>query len=194
MMKKMRVLAAAITAMMAITFGTAATASAYPAYVETDMNFRNGPGTNHTRIGSVPAGAKVDVIGKTQNGWEVITYNGVMGFISGGNTTTSYVPSSTQPSYNPTSSTQPSYNPTPAQQPTYNPAPSQQTGMLTVRNLQAGYLAIRTAPALDVTNEIGQLYNGMRVQVTGGYSGNGYVYVYSPDLGIQGWVNQNFVG
>ena len=63
-----------------------------------------------------------------------------------------------------------------------------------VCNLQSGWLALRTAPAYDYSNEIGQLYNGDSVQITGGYSGNGYVYVYAPRLGMSGWVNAGYIG
>ena len=74
-------------------------------------------------------------------------------------------------------------------------APAQNNGATrTVANLQSGYLAVRTAPEYKYENEIGRLSNGMAVQITGGYSGNGYVWVYAPALGISGWVNQSFIG
>ncbi|MDO5133649.1 MAG: SH3 domain-containing protein [Eubacteriales bacterium] len=63
----------------------------------------------------------------------------------------------------------------------------------TVAGLQTGYLAIRTQPAYDDSNIIGRLYNGDKVEITGGHSGNGYVWIYAPSCGKSGWVNQNFI-
>ena len=71
-----------------VTAGIFATSTAALAagtqFVQTDMNFRNGPSTASTIIGSVPAGAQVEVLG-SKNGWDLITYNGVTGYICGGN-------------------------------------------------------------------------------------------------------------
>lgn len=64
----------------------------------------------------------------------------------------------------------------------------------TVMNLQEGYLALRSDAAFAYENEIGKLYNGMQVQVTGNSSGNGYIWVYSPDLYKSGWVNEYYIG
>ena len=168
-------IAAAVTAAtMAVT---ALTAFAGSAYVQTDMNFRSGASTTSTIIGSVPAGAKVEVVG-SQNGWDLVTYNGRSGYIHGGNTGSSY----TAPKA-----------PAQTQTQTTNSTKAM-AGTVTVRNLQSGYLAIRNAPEYKYENEIGKLYNGMTVQITGGTSGNGYIWVYSSDLGISGWVNQSFIG
>ena len=59
-------------------------------------------------------------------------------------------------------------------------------------HVDTGYLALRTAPAYDEANEIGELYNGDSVEITGGRSGN-YVWVYSPKYGCSGYVNSNFL-
>ena len=165
--------AAVMTATMAVS---AISAFAGSAYVQNDMNFRSSAAMTGAIIGSVPAGAKVEVIG-SQNGWDLITYNGRTGYIHGGNTGATY----TAPKAPVTVQTQ-----------TFN-STTTAAGTVTVKNLQEGYLAIRTAPAFQFENEIGKLYNGMKVQITGGYQ-NGYVWVYSPDLGISGYVNQSFIG
>ena len=164
-------------AVMAIgVMAASLTAMAGTQYVQTDMNFRAGTSTSATIIGSVPAGAQVEVLG-SKNGWDLITYNGRTGYIHGGNTGATY----TAPKA-----------PVTVQAQTFN-STTAAAGTVTVKNLQEGYLAIRTAPAFQFENEIGKLYNGMKVQITGGTQ-NGYVWVFSPDLGISGYVNQNFVG
>ena len=184
MKKAVRNLIAA--AVMAATVAvTAVTAFAGSAYVQNDMNFRSSAAMTGKIIGSVPAGSKVEVIG-SQNDWDLIVFNGVTGYIHGGNTGASYTPPvEASPMVRIESSNQ-------AQ--SVNSSTAAAAGSLTVRNLQSGYLAVRTAPAFEYENEIGKLYNGMAVQITGGYSGNGYVWVYAPALGISGWVNQSFIG
>ena len=52
--------------------------------VGTTMNFRADPMMTGSVIGSVPQGATVTVL-KSQNGWDYISYNGVNGWIHGGN-------------------------------------------------------------------------------------------------------------
>ena len=58
-----------------VTAGIFATSTAALAagtqFVQNDMNFRNGPSTAATIIGSVPAGAQVEVI-DLQNGWNLV--------------------------------------------------------------------------------------------------------------------------
>ena len=80
-----------------VTAGIFATSTAALAagtqFVQNDMNFRNGPSTAATIIGSVPAGAQVEVI-DLQNGWNLVRYNGRTGYIHGGNLGDSYVESS----------------------------------------------------------------------------------------------------
>ena len=49
----------------------------------------------------------------------------------------------------------------------------------------------------DDTNILGELYNGDDVQLIGstiaGGDGRSYILVYSPKLGIQGYVNTNYL-
>ena len=63
--------------------------------------------------------------------------------------------------------------------------------------LETGWLALRSDFTYDYSNEIGQLSNGMKVQVVGngaeGKDGRSYTWVYSPDLKKSGWVNSNFI-
>ncbi len=77
-------------------------------------------------------------------------------------------------------------------------------GWRTVKNLQGGYLALRTAPSFNYENEVIHTgpKNGMLVQITGNtVSGTGingvpatYVWVYSPDFGVSGYVNAYYIG
>lgn len=46
------------------------------------LNIRSGPGTNHSRMGSIPSGHTVIVQGNVR-GWYKVTYNGTEGFVSG---------------------------------------------------------------------------------------------------------------
>ncbi|MBP3876270.1 MAG: hypothetical protein J6E41_11305 [Lachnospiraceae bacterium] len=78
--------------------------------------------------------------------------------------------------------------------PEHHSAPA---GTRTVTGLQSGWLALRNAPAYNANNEVGHLYNGDVVTVTGGtsYEGNTpYVWVYSDKLKMSGWVNATFLG
>ena len=69
--------------MAAGVFAASSAALAATQYVQTDMNFRNGASSTATQIGSVPAGAQVDYLNSV-NGWDLVTYNGVTGYIHGG--------------------------------------------------------------------------------------------------------------
>ena len=54
------------------------------------------------------------------------------------------------------------------------------------------YLALRSRPGYENSNEIGMLYNGESVEYID--SGNGsYWYVYSPKLGMFGYVNKRYL-
>ena len=78
------------------------------------------------------------------------------------------------------------------------------SGWRTVKNIQSGYLAIRTAPSFAYENEVIHKgpKNGQKVQITGstvkGTGINGvpatYVWVYSPDFGVPGYVNAYYIG
>lgn len=62
----MRVPKSLILAVGLLVAGSVA-ASARPATVTTDLNVRSGPGTRYAVVGSLPAGARVDVGGCTGN-------------------------------------------------------------------------------------------------------------------------------
>ncbi|MDO5475743.1 MAG: hypothetical protein Q4F43_01355 [Eubacteriales bacterium] len=67
-----------------------------------------------------------------------------------------------------------------------------------VSGLKTGWLALRTDPVYDFKNEIGQLYNGDKVQIIGNGSGQSsdgrsYIWVYSKRLDKSGWVNDSFL-
>ena len=50
----------------------------------TSMNFRSGPSSSASLISSVPKGSTITYI-SSQNGWDYISFNGVSGWIHGGN-------------------------------------------------------------------------------------------------------------
>ena len=187
-----------------VTAGIFATSTAALAagtqFVQNDMNFRNGPSTASTIIGSVPAGAQVEVI-DLQNGWNLVRYNGRTGYIHGGNLGDSYVVKKA-----PAANTQNSQ----AAKPAATQAQAQATKQYfdnnfagsaqQMQNSQAiktvsvasGYLALRNAPSYDASNEFGKLYSGDTVQVVGAASGS-YVQVYSMKYNAYGWVNAGFL-
>ena len=172
------------TVMAIGVFGASTAALANTEYVQTDMNFRNGPSTTATQIGSVPAGAQVDVIG-SQNGWDMINYNGVTGYIHGGNVADSYsVPASSASVKN--------YfdNNSFFSEKAFIAAHKTQ-GWKTVK--VDGYLALRNDTSYDASNEIGRLYTGDTVLVSSDQSTGSYVYVYSPKYDCYGYVNAGFL-
>ena len=169
------------------------------------MNFRMGPSTSSTIIGSVPAGAQVEVI-DLQNGWNLIRYNGRTGYIHGGNLGDSYVvkkaPAVAQNSQTAKPAATQNTQVSAAQaQTTKQYFDNNWTGSAQqMQNSQAiktvsvasGYLALRNAPSYDASNEFGKLYSGDTVQVVGAASGS-YVQVYSAKYGAYGWVNAGFM-
>ena len=103
MMKSMKALV--IGAVMTISvFAASISAMAASQFVQNDMNFRSGASTASTIIGSVPAGAQVEVL-DLQNGWNLIRYNGTVGYIHGGNLADSYTAKKAAPAANTASST-----------------------------------------------------------------------------------------
>ena len=58
--------------------------------------------------------------------------------------------------------------------------------------VNTGYLAIRRAKAFDASNEIGKMYTGYSVYVIDKSTGT-YWYCYSPDCGVYGYVNSDYL-
>ena len=196
--------------MTAGIFAASASALAATQFVQEDMNFRNGASITSTVIGSVPGGAEVEVLGQV-NGWDLIRYNGRVGYIHGGNMADTYV---VKQDTSKTSAPAASQNNTPATQSQSNTYTGTQntaqnyydtSWSQTARNMDAyengawkkvyvssGYLALRTDPSYS-NNEIGQLYTGDEVMLIGGAEGS-YVRAYSPKYGTHGWVNAGFLG
>ncbi len=50
------------------------------AVTKSSVNFRTGPGTNYTKLGSVPGGTNLNVYGES-NGWSLVAYQGTQGYI-----------------------------------------------------------------------------------------------------------------
>lgn len=70
------------------------------------------------------------------------------------------------------------------------PAPSNYT--LYYAKVNSGYLAIRSAKAFDASNELGKMYTGDSVFVVDTSTGT-YWYCYSPNLGVYGYVNSDYL-
>ena len=198
MMKSMKALI--IGAAMTISvFAASITTMAATQFVQNDMNFRSGASTTSTIIGSVPAGAQVEVL-DLQNGWNLVRYNGTVGYIHGGNLADTYTAKKAAPA----SST------TPASTPAASKASSTQNYFdtnwsQTARNMSNncigetktvvvtdGYLALRSAASYDAANEIGKLYTGDTVRIQGSFDGS-YALVYSTKYDTVGWVNAGFL-
>ena len=170
--------------MTAGVFAASASALAATQYVTNDMNFRSGASSTATLIGSVPAGAQVEVL-DLQNGWNLIRYNGMTGYIHGGNLADTYVAA---PKYNSTQSYfDNNWTGTAQSMNAYS------RGTWKTVYVSSSYLALREAPFYNSSIEIGQLYTGDVVQIEGEASGS-YIYVYSPKYGTSGWVNAGFLG
>jgi SH3-like domain-containing protein len=65
---------------VALAFGLAAGASAAPGVAKGSVNLRAGPGTNHARIATIPAGAPVNVLRCGR--WCEVIYSGRKGWAS----------------------------------------------------------------------------------------------------------------
>ena len=179
-----------------VTAGVFAASSAALAasmqYVQTDMNFRQGPSITAATIGSVPAGAQVEVL-DLKDGWNLIRYNGVTGYIHGGNLADTFIVKPLPPK-----------QATAAQTSNSTRDYFDNNWTQTARNMEdntftwktvkvdSGYLALRSVPTYDTSNEIGQLYNGDTVRIDGEISGS-YITVYSPKYNTTGWVNAGFL-
>jgi uncharacterized protein YraI len=48
----------------------------------TTLNFRSGPGTSNSVLGSIPHGTSLTITGAAQNGWIPVSYNGKTGYVS----------------------------------------------------------------------------------------------------------------
>jgi uncharacterized protein YgiM (DUF1202 family) len=198
MMKSMKALV--IGAAMTISvFAASITTMAATQFVQNDMNFRSGASTTSTIIGSVPAGAQVEVL-DLQNGWNLVRYNGTVGYIHGGNLADSYTAKKAAPSSSTTPASTPAANTTSSTQNYFDTNWSQ-----TARNMSNncigetktvvvtdGYLALRSAPSYDAANEFGKLYTGDTDRIQGDFSGS-YALVYSTKYDAVGWVNAGFL-
>ena len=186
-------------AMTVSVFAASITAMAASQFVQNDMNFRNGASITSTIIGSVPAGAKVEVL-DLQNGWNLVRYNGTVGYIHGGNLADSYTAKKAAPASNTTPASAPAASTASSTKAYFDTNWSQ-----TARNMSNncigetktvvvsdGYLALRSAASYDAANEIGQLRTGDAVLIQGSFDGS-YALVYSEKYDTVGWVNAGFL-
>jgi uncharacterized protein YgiM (DUF1202 family) len=189
-----------IGAVMTVSvFAASISAMAATQFVQNDMNFRSGASITSTIIGSVPAGAKVEVL-DLKNGWNLVRYNGTVGYIHGGNLADSYTAKKAAPSSSTTPASTPAAN-TKSSTQNYFDANWSQTARNMSNNcigetktvvVTDGYLALRSAPSYDAANEFGKLYTGDTVRIQGDFSGS-YALVYSTKYDAVGWVNAGFL-
>ena len=183
-----------VGAVMAATVITASATAFAGQYVQTDMNFRSGASKTSASIGSVPAGAEVEVLGST-NGWDLVKYNGKTGYIHGGNLGSTFVakqqvkPAAQTQNY---SSTKNYFDNNWTNAAANMNANADVSTWKTV-SVSSGYLALRRDCSYDQSNEIGQLYTGDQVEIEGTGAAGSYVFVYSPKYGCCGWVNAGFL-
>ena len=185
-------------------FAASSSALAASQYVQTDMNFRGGASVTATLIGSVPAGAQVEVLGQAGE-WDLVRYNGVTGYIHGGNLGNSYA-APARKSGSTSGTTAGTINPTTTQTgsstSTYNYFDSSfvDVAKRIAGSGQAkwtvdvnGYLALRSKPVYDAANEIGKLTTGDTVELISSYNTGSYVEVFAPSIGSYGYVNAGYL-
>ena len=181
-----------IGAVMAATVITTSAAAFAGQFVQTTMNFRSGASKTSASIGSVPAGAEVDVLGSV-NDWDLVRYNGQTGYIHGGNlgSTKPQVQKQAAAQHTNTYKTTQSYFDNNWTGTAANM--NNQTGAWKTVKVDSGYLALRRDCTYDQSNEIGQLHTGDQVEIQGSGAAGSYVFVYSPKYGCNGWVNAGFL-
>ena len=183
-----------VGAVMAATVITASATAFAGQYVQTDMNFRSGASKTCASIGSVPAGAEVEVLGST-NGWDLVKYNGQIGYIHGGNLGNSYVarPQQAQPQQQSVSNSTRDYFDNNWTGTAANMNANADVNTWKTVSVASGYLALRNDATYEQSNEIGQLHTGDQVEIQGSGAAGNYVFVYSPKYGCNGWVNAGFL-
>ena len=183
-----------VGAVMAATVITASATAFAGQYVQTDMNFRSGASKTCASIGSVPAGAEVEVLGST-NGWDLVKYNGKTGYIHGGNLGSSYTvkPQQVQPQQQNSYSSTQNYFDNNWTNTAANMNANASVNTWKTVSVASGYLALRNDATYDQSNEIGQLNNGDRVEIEGTGAAGSYVFVYSPKYDRCGWINAGFL-
>lgn len=160
-------------------------------YVQTDMNFMNGASKTSSCIGTVPAGAEVEVLGSA-NGWDLVRYNGAVGYIHGGNLGDTFAAKKqTAPAAQNTYKTTQGYFDNNWTGTAANM--NNQIGAWKTVKVDSGYLALRRDCTYNQSNEIGQLYTGDQVEIQGSGTAGSYIFVYSPKYGCCGWVNAGFL-
>ncbi|MBO0811295.1 MAG: SH3 domain-containing protein, partial [Microlunatus sp.] len=79
--------AGAVTALLAATGGAIAVGSVQLAAADsvtatTGVNIRSGPGTDYEILGGLVAGQRIDAVGKPENGWIKVRFNGSIAYVS----------------------------------------------------------------------------------------------------------------
>ncbi|SDS89151.1 SH3 domain-containing protein [Microlunatus soli] len=80
--RKVGAAAIAATAGAAITIGGAQLATANSATATTGVNIRSGPGTSYDIVGGLVRGQRITTVGKADDGWMKVRFNGDTGYVS----------------------------------------------------------------------------------------------------------------
>lgn len=167
------------------------------------LNVRTGAGPSFDILGVLKAQGRVEVIGKTDNGWFQIQYKGKEAFIHGG-----YVkeykatnPSNEQkPSSNPSAdpkeenkSSNPSQNPPKdPKKDTPSPPPQDKIKVTEIKGeytVTATSLNVRSGPGTNYS-KIGSLKSGKKVQVTGKTASNWYRITFN---GTEAYISGEYI-
>jgi len=133
----------------------------------TDVNLRTGPGTNYDRVGVLPQGESLEVVGRNADAswWQVTTLDGLRWIAANVTTATNVdagIPVVLAP---PTPTNLPPPPPTLTPPPTPSPAPQYQ---YTVRNIFGQVNEAITQIRGDIRDANGNPINGVRVRVRAG--------------------------
>lgn len=193
MMKKLAItIAAAAMSLMAVT-GVSANTTKYVAN-EIGVNVRQSATASSTRLGGLYQGDAVDVIADQNNGWSKINYNGKVAYVISEclsyskpvvqNASAAGMHDADQTWITFTNSSNTS------QIKAERGEMSHDNDTFTVY-VESGYLALRSSAYSSADNIIGELYNGYYVHVKS--YGTQFDYVYSPTLGMYGYVNNDYL-
>ncbi len=143
------------------------------------LNMRSGPGTNYSKVGSIPASATLTITG-SENGWYKTSYNGVTGYVSG-----DYVTVTESPAENTTPST-PTTPETPSEPKNETPASSTiGTGKL---DTDGSSLNMRSGPGTSYS-KVGSIPAGTTLTITGKENG----WYKTSYKGVTGYVSGQYV-
>ena len=152
------------------------TPSTYTGKINTDgssLNMRSGPGSGYSKVGSIPAGTTLTIIG-SENGWYKTSYKGVTGYVSG-----DYVIVTESASTNTAPSTPAEPTPTP---------PAQSTSGTGKLNTGGSSLNMRSGPGTGYS-KVGSIPASATLTITGKENG----WYKTSYKGVTGYVSGDYV-